>query len=365
MHALPYFTQAGMLKQKSSDWQGACFAYCNITESNIGLNDVKSASLAIETAEEMCKLAGDKLSYSVFMQSKGRYLGMNKAYDQALDCFKLSSITAREILNMNIVTDNLLAISELYQAKGSLAEAFNFYKLYTASKDSVHHSSIDQSIAEMKLLYENEENSNKQNGLIRSQLQTVFNRKYIIGNAILLILVLLVAVYFYLKLKGNYQPKGPALFTNRNRSGDPGGKYTVQYLPVIPDKASKPMLTKKIQGEIWQHLTELMEAEKLYLNNDLSLNELANKLNTNTTYLSKVINEISHQNFSSFLNHYRIKEACKLLLDPQSRNLTIEGIALSAGFNSKSAFNTAFKKRMKITPSEYLILQDQQVDILV
>jgi AraC-like DNA-binding protein len=81
---------------------------------------------------------------------------------------------------------------------------------------------------------------------------------------------------------------------------------------------------------------------------------LAEKLNTNKSYLSQVINEYFRKNFSTFVNEYRVKEASRLLLEKESENYTIEAIANSVGFKSKSAFNSAFKKFTGITPSYFV-----------
>lgn len=111
-------------------------------------------------------------------------------------------------------------------------------------------------------------------------------------------------------------------------------------------------------------ITKYNAHRSTFLQSDLTLAELARKLNTNTTYLSKVINDISNQNFCNYLNAYRINEACRLFSDPQCRNFTIEAIAFSVGFKSKSAFNAAFRKIKSITPSEYLALQSVEIEQL-
>ena len=77
-------------------------------------------------------------------------------------------------------------------------------------------------------------------------------------------------------------------------------------------------------------------------------------MNTNKSYLSQVINEYFRKNFSTFVNEYRVKEASRLLLEKESENYTIEAIANSVGFKSKSAFNSAFKKFTGITPSYFV-----------
>jgi YesN/AraC family two-component response regulator len=101
-----------------------------------------------------------------------------------------------------------------------------------------------------------------------------------------------------------------------------------------------------------EKLTSLMSKEKLYLNPSISLPELAEKLDIAPCYVSQIINETFQQNFRDFVNKYRIEES-KILLSQQNLNLNILGIAFDTGFNSKSAFNKAFKRNTGITPKEF------------
>ncbi len=100
-------------------------------------------------------------------------------------------------------------------------------------------------------------------------------------------------------------------------------------------------------------IAELIEQEKLFLNPNLTIEIFAVKLNTHRNIISRCINEYYKMNFHHFINEYRIKHATELLQDPKSSNITIEGIAINSGFNSKSVFNPAFKAKMKLTPSQY------------
>jgi len=95
--------------------------------------------------------------------------------------------------------------------------------------------------------------------------------------------------------------------------------------------------------------------DKIYLNEDLTLAETARQLDTNTAYLSRLINDHYQVNFSVFLNMYRIEEAKKMILDDQFNNFSIEGIAKSSGFRSKSTFNQVFKNSTGLTPTEFAI----------
>ncbi len=101
-------------------------------------------------------------------------------------------------------------------------------------------------------------------------------------------------------------------------------------------------------------LLRLMDKEKPYLNSELKLPDLAGMLGLSTYHLSQVLNQEMQQSFYEFVNVYRIKEVQQRMLNPIYKDYTILGIALDAGFNSKTSFNRMFKKCTGLTPSSYL-----------
>jgi len=108
------------------------------------------------------------------------------------------------------------------------------------------------------------------------------------------------------------------------------------------------------KNDLMRKLEAYLTNEKPYLNNDLKLDDIAKHLNTNRQYLSQVINENSKQNFYTLINDYRIEESKQLFFEKKHKQLSIMGVANSVGFNSKSTFNTLFKKSTGLTPSEFI-----------
>ena len=106
-------------------------------------------------------------------------------------------------------------------------------------------------------------------------------------------------------------------------------------------------------------LTELMGAEKPYLNPKLTLSLLAETSGQNSHQLSRLINEGFGVNFNDFINSYRIEAFKRATREEQYQNHTILAIALMVGFNSKTAFNRSFKKLTGKTPREWM--QSQQL----
>ena len=116
----------------------------------------------------------------------------------------------------------------------------------------------------------------------------------------------------------------------------------------------KALLDEKQIDTYSGQLLDYMATEKPYLDADLSLRKLANQLELSPNQLSMVLNEGLGKNFNGFVNHYRVEEFKMLAKDPGSANLTIVALAYECGFNSKTVFNTYFKEKTGLTPSEYL-----------
>lgn len=104
--------------------------------------------------------------------------------------------------------------------------------------------------------------------------------------------------------------------------------------------------------EYKEKLIAFMHDKKPFLESQLTLSDLADQLAIPVRHLSQVINEHFHQNFFDFVNAFRVEEAKKRLLDDAYKHFTVLAVGLDVGFNSKSAFNAAFKKHAGVTPSE-------------
>jgi len=100
-------------------------------------------------------------------------------------------------------------------------------------------------------------------------------------------------------------------------------------------------------------LRQAMEVDQLYLTPGLTLPALAKAMNCTVNHLSQVINGSLGTSFYDFVNSYRIAEAKKLLLQDSGGRSFVLGIANHVGFNSNSAFYSAFKKDCQQTPLEY------------
>lgn len=100
-------------------------------------------------------------------------------------------------------------------------------------------------------------------------------------------------------------------------------------------------------------LVQALEYEQLFKNPDLTLDDLARHVGLTPNGVSLLINAGLQQSFSDFVNGYRLAEVKQRLLTTDAQRLTVLGLALEAGFNSKTTFNRVFKEKTGLTPKEY------------
>jgi len=118
-------------------------------------------------------------------------------------------------------------------------------------------------------------------------------------------------------------------------------------------KYEKSHLAEEEKQEYLRKLKQYFSSKKPFLNPELTINDVAHALDIPSKYLSQVINETLQKNFYDLINSYRIEEAKKKLKSEDDPKRTVLEVLYDSGFNSKSAFNTAFKKHTGYTPTEF------------
>lgn len=159
-----------------------------------------------------------------------------------------------------------------------------------------------------------------------------------------LMYITLTAIIYFL---GYYGIKQKPILSNDNSISQN------ETTPTLKPKYATSSLKNVEKEKLIQRLTKSMENEKPYLNENLTLKELADKLETTPNNLSQIINERFSKNFYEFINEYRINEVKSLLTNPEYSHYSMLGIAFECGFNSKSTFNSVFKQFTGKTPSEF------------
>ncbi|WP_435262285.1 helix-turn-helix domain-containing protein [Tenacibaculum sp. nBUS_03] len=229
----------------------------------------------------------------------------------------------------NNIEKQLVYINKLLEIKEfELTEKNKINKTFTEEYD------IPNLLAEKKKIILELENNVKRS-----------NQNIII--AILIIFASIILVFYQIRKKKVYKKRFLAIVNQENFIN-----------PKLSSKekttANKPKLSNSIVTAILKEL-DTFEKEEVYLQSDNSLQNLANKLNTNANYLSKVINQHKNTTFSNYINKLRIEYAVKRLKkDPLWRKYTIKAIATEVGFKNAESFSKAFVKFTELKPSYFI-----------
>lgn len=155
-------------------------------------------------------------------------------------------------------------------------------------------------------------------------------------------IVIMVSLVFYVAYIAYARPE---IFKGNIKLVDPVSLY----------KYKKSGLTPGFSSDLKEKLVLLLNDDKVYRQSNISLNILAEMLDTTRHNTSQVINEHFQLNFYELINKYRIEEAIEILENDTQGNLNIIDVAYEVGFNNKVTFNKSFKKYYHQTPSQYLL----------
>lgn len=165
-----------------------------------------------------------------------------------------------------------------------------------------------------------------------------------------------VAMVFVVYALGYMGLRQPAIFTRSERSLSASRPAETAADAAETREKTKYRRSSLDEGSakvLLEELESVMKLEKPYLDAKLTLSELADRLSISSNYLSQVINQQTGSNFFDFVNGYRVEAAQELLADPAKGRLNVLTVAMDSGFNSKSAFYTAFKHHTNQTPTQF------------
>lgn len=121
-----------------------------------------------------------------------------------------------------------------------------------------------------------------------------------------------------------------------------------------PTRTGTAVALSRVEAGVLARLERLLEADRVFLQEGLTIGKLAGLLGCGEHVLRRVINRgMGYRNFNDFLHAWRIREACEELARPEQARLPVLSIAMKVGYGSVGAFNRAFKARIGMTPTDY------------
>lgn len=325
---------------ESRNWELMVTAFFNLSNQNYSLPlDKFEVIFSKDIPEDTPDLQYVRLQY------KGLKSLQNQDYKTARGCFE----------------QQLSAVNTLWEPKrDSVAAYMNIAYTYRMEQD--HGNEIEYLKKALQLASDNNINDQATNIghlLIAAQAKELADRQAMQQMVIIAIglALLFVIVFSILLWKKNKQLR------NRNRSLFEKNRQMLEMereeqalRKEVMEKYSRSNLSDEQKETLVFRIQEILSNPVNICQSEFTLARLAKQADSNTTYVSQVINERYGQAFSNVLSNFRIKEACRRITDETDKfgNMTIEGIATSVGFKSRTAFINAFKREVGLTPSEYL-----------
>ena len=238
-------------------------------------------------------------------------------------------------------------LSEQHRLLGNTELADRYHQRYIEMMEKTHASQLSH-VAELNYIRELKKQEEATQELEqRQQLQQIFLLAAIIVIAVIVIAALLL-------WQKNRQLR------ERNRSLYEKNVQVMRIEAVEQEQRktySKSSLNDEQRETLVGRIQEVLANPDIICQQDFTLNKLAKMINSNTTYVSQVINETYGMAFSNLLGSRRVHIACQWMEDPaRVGSITIEAIASASGFKSRTAFINAFKRETGLTPSEYIRL---------
>ena len=367
-------------KDESHEKEHIVSTLIGISKSYTDLGDYENGLSYCYELMEKSELYDDKIGKIQGLMGLGRILTLMGSYDKALIHLKeaqsIENAVDRDYLHTGIhvfkarayyfLKDYKTVISELKSAE-NLIYKNEFGQFYLEEMNILFARSYKElnEIDNARYYLTKSFDVIEENNLRKSRLNNDILNKYDLGalhselkeaeekfknqksllRIFLIALLGLVLISFmtYAYISRENKKKFDALISSLNRE-EAINKVNVQSVEIEDEKVAE--ILKKLNT---------FEREEQYLQRDTSLTTVAKKMNTNTTYLSKVINAHKKKTFISYVTDLRIDHAVKKLKnEPRLRAYTIASIANEMGFNSVNTFARAFKKKVGITPAYFI-----------
>ena len=265
-------------------------------------------------------------------------------YSQAVESLEQTlHITSHDDIR-DLAASIYMQLSDCYRQLGDSAKAQRYHILYLEKKEEMHNTRLSN-IAELKYISElNKEAAKARELAVHHKIQKIV----ILAITFILLIVLLFAVFIWrqnrilhAREKSLFEKYRQTLANEESESQK--AKYSHRNLNDLQREA---LVTR---------IKEVLADPDIICQQGFSSNQLASLVDSNTAYVSQVINETYGISFSILLGNCRVREACRRINNSdRCNNLTIEGIANSVGFKSRTALLNAFKREVGITPSEYI-----------
>lgn len=344
--ALFYYNKALLFPETPRNNRLFSRIYDNLSRIEMNIGNVDTAETYANKALKINKNINNSFGIAVSLSNLSEIYYLKKEYKKAIESAQESNLFIKN-KSLSIKRDNLECIAKNYKKLGDYKSAYDFLNETHNISKIISKNTLSQKIntieGKYNLAKEKQHTLEEKNKRLKIQL-------FLYSTLFLSIVLIILGILLYLKNK-NYKKRFEELINNHESS------LSIEEIETNPRRATKipPEIVENILSGL-----EVFEKEKEFLTNNIMMRDVAKKMNTNSSYLSKVVNSYKNKNFTSYLNELRIQYAIQELKNNKEIRLyTIEAIADIMGYNNGESFSLAFRKITGLYPS-YFIKQLQK-----
>ena len=290
------------------------------------------------------------------MQQKAAVLAVMRHYEEAISCLREVEHIALDNGMQSELIDNYRAMAKVYDAMGNrqMAEQLD-YKFLKARDEFIQKSHAE--MVEKSRFLDEMRRVNDQVAQIQAKHERAHQLLLMMTLIAVIILIAMVLLVRSNIKQRNYirhlYEKNVQLLDVKVTAEQPASHSIDKQEDSAPKYQSQ--LDQESEDRLFERIKNVMDDIAIICKPDFSLQQLAIQVGSNYKYVSQVVNESYGKSFKQVLNEQRVREACRILNDPnQSAHLTIEAIAANLGFNSRSNFTVTFKRITGISPSDFM-----------
>ncbi len=303
----------------------------------------KAIQILNEVYQFKLKIKASYASRIKTLNSLGKtYMALNdnkmahQCYNMSLQlCDSTESVYLKSITNKHLYT--------LYKKEKKYSEAMNYISAYLKYEKEHELRKSAEKLKNLMVKYETQQKEKK----IAIQKEELKNSRIIIV-ALLFIVSLIIVILILFVLNKKVRKKAIESIYKQHLEAQNKQDIINQLL-----KEKTINNTQNIENILLSNLLSLLENEEVFKMQDLTLDTLASKLNTNITYVSQIINKEFGCNFNTLINRYRISYCKKLIERHKNSKILMKQLGFESGFASQSTFYSSFKSEVGITPLQY------------
>lgn len=348
--ALLYYKQAQKYERYFSVRRSLSY-YNGVSAIYLALDSLNKANNYTKRALQIAQQIPGKLWQTEPISNRADYFAKTQQTDSAI----FYHLEATRLISQQHMWFGLIkkykTLSDLYLQNNDFTKAYSY--LDSAYQAYIKHTTQNNAKALQKIRSETDYyiQQNQITELVSRNHLAIERSKRLKQVSVIFGLLLLSTIVFFFKHKMQFRALQDSHFNllKKNIELDKAIRELHRPLSQTPKKNKPPLFNIKLLKKLEQLLIE----EQAFCDPNLSLKSLAKNLNTNTSYLSSLVNTKYNCNFKTLVNRLRINKAKELLISPEFKEYCMEGIAEHAGFRSRSSFYNAFKAHTGLTPSQY------------